>query len=58
MGSYVILLDMLYESKRYEDVIRIYKEVNERALKGYVFPGDCTTVVMATFYAMVSIDDN
>lgn len=52
MASCTILLDLLYESKRYEDVINIYKEINERKLNGYIYPGDCTTIAMASFFAM------
>ncbi|XP_036357135.1 pentatricopeptide repeat-containing protein 2, mitochondrial isoform X1 [Octopus sinensis] len=49
--SYIILMDMLYESKQYDDTLKVFQIVteNETNIK---YPNDCTTIAFATYYAL------
>ncbi|XP_074651499.1 pentatricopeptide repeat-containing protein 2, mitochondrial-like [Tubulanus polymorphus] len=50
MSTYLILMDLLYEHKLYDDVIKVYEEISERLSQSIRFPRDCSTLALAACY--------
>ncbi|XP_063613932.1 pentatricopeptide repeat-containing protein 2, mitochondrial-like [Penaeus indicus] len=54
LASYQIVLDLLYEKERYEDVIDVFRDLQNKRLQGTKFPKNCFMIVIATCYKMNS----
>ncbi|XP_047485809.1 pentatricopeptide repeat-containing protein 2, mitochondrial-like [Penaeus chinensis] len=54
LASYQIVLDLLYEKERYEDVIDVFRNLQNKRLQGTKFPKNCFMIVIATCYKMNS----
>lgn len=53
MTGYQILLDLLYENEKYEDLLHIYRELNA---KGRLYKNKyIDVIVLATYYRLVSV---
>ena len=53
MSTFVILMDLLFENGRYEDVIKVMDEVKDRRVAGYKFPNDCLVLLAASCCKLV-----
>lgn len=52
--SYQILVDMLYEQKRYADVLTVFQKIKTRQIQGGRYPRHVVTLVFAACYKDVS----
>lgn len=53
--SYQILLDLLYEKERYQDVLDTFAIIQERKFQGGVYPKHAIVLAMAACYKLVNI---
>lgn len=51
--SYQILLDLLYESEKYEQVLEAYKIIRDRQIEGIKFPKNVVVLTLAACYKLV-----
>jgi pentatricopeptide repeat domain-containing protein 2 len=52
MSSFVILMDLLYDSKRYGQVLEVMDIVKDKQLGGFKYPMDCVTLAVASCYQL------
>ncbi|XP_042858506.1 pentatricopeptide repeat-containing protein 2, mitochondrial-like [Penaeus japonicus] len=52
LASYQLALDLLYEKERYEDVIDVFRYLQNKRLQGTKYPKNCFTIVIASCYKM------
>lgn len=50
--SYDIALDLLFKNERYQEVIDIFRILQEKRLQGAKFPNNCFTLTMASCYKL------
>lgn len=53
--TYQILLDLLFENKRYQDLLDVTDIVNSRQIEGQRFPRNVVVLALAACYKMVRI---
>lgn len=53
LASYQLALDLLYEKERYEDVIDVFRDLQNKRLQGTKFPKNCFMIAIAACYKMV-----
>ncbi|ROT80662.1 putative pentatricopeptide repeat-containing protein 2, mitochondrial-like [Penaeus vannamei] len=54
LASYQLALDLLYEKERYEDVIDVFRDLQNKRLQGTKFPKNCFMIAIAACYKMNS----
>jgi len=54
--SYDIAMDLLFKNERYQEVIDIFRIVQEKRLQGAKFPNNCFTLVMASCYRLNTLE--
>lgn len=52
MSTFVILMDLLFISERYEDVLKALQIVTDKNLNGVKYPMDCVTLAAASCYKL------
>lgn len=53
--TYQILLDLLYENKRYDDLIKTFEVIKEKQTQGTKYPKNIVVLTMAACYKQVII---
>jgi hypothetical protein len=53
MSTCVVLVDMFYENKRYDQVLDLMDWIREKQIGGVKYPMDCFTLAIATCYKLV-----
>jgi hypothetical protein len=53
LTSYHVVMDLLYEKKRYDDVIKLYNVLTERPFFVGRFPKECLVLVVASLHKIV-----
>lgn len=56
MMSYQVLMDLLYEKKRYTDVLKVYDAIRTRQIEGARHPKQCMVLVFGACYQENSPD--
>lgn len=56
LSSYQICLDLLYKEGLYEDVQRVFADLQDRRIAGHRYPKNCLNVVVAACYKMGTAD--
>lgn len=51
--TYQLLLDLLYENKRYDDVIDAFEFIKMKQIHGTKFPKNIVVLTMAAYYKKV-----
>ncbi|KAH9370054.1 hypothetical protein HPB48_001931 [Haemaphysalis longicornis] len=54
-SSYQIAMDLLFKEKRYQDVLDIFKSMQQKQLYGTKFPRECVVLALASCYKLVGI---
>lgn len=52
--SYQILLDLLYENKKYNEVLEAFELIKAKQIEGMKYPKNAVVLVYASLYKMVS----
>lgn len=53
--SYQLLLDLLYENKKYDEIIKTFEVIKERQIQGTKYPRNIVVLTMAALYKQVII---
>lgn len=53
LGSFQLLLDLLYENGRYEDMLKVYTDIKSRMVQGTKYPRNSVVLVLAACYKLV-----
>lgn len=51
--SFQLLLDLLYENQRYDEILKTFELIKEKQIHGTKYPKNIIVLVMATLYKMV-----
>lgn len=51
-SSYQIAMDLLFKEKRYQDVLDIFKSMQQKQLYGTKFPRECVVLALASCYKL------
>lgn len=54
LGSFQLLLDLLYENGRYEDMLEVYMDIKDRMVQGTKYPRNSVVLVLAACYKLVT----
>lgn len=52
--SYQLLMNLLYENKKYSEVLEVYEIVKNKQLEGSKYPRNIVVLTLAACYKMVS----
>lgn len=51
--TYQILLDLLYENQKYEEILEAFKLIQDKQIEGMKYPKNVILLVYAALYKMV-----
>lgn len=57
LSSVIILMDLLYENKKYSDIIELYKTFRNKQLSFGKYPKSIMVLIFASCYKLVSINN-
>lgn len=58
LSSYQILMDLLFKNEKYDDILNVYKSIQDRQLQIAKFPKGVMMLVFAACYKLVRFTFN